>query len=107
MGFKRITMRTALPVALMIGATAAGAAPAPEPLIITKHSDSMLTLSQSGAPQPESAVDDAITRFGRAMGQAIQAQEQAVEAACKSVQRPKPGSAAVYTWGARCSYQRY
>jgi len=107
MGFKRITMRTALPVALMIGATAAGAAPAPEPLIITKHSDSMLTLSQSGAPQPESPVDDAIARFGRAMGQAIQAQEQAVEAACKSVQRPKPGSAAVYAWGARCSYQRY
>lgn len=107
MGFKRMTMRTGLPVALMIGATAAGAAPAAEPLIITKHSEPMLTLTRSGVAQPESPIDDAISRFGRAMGQAIQAQEQAVEAACKSVQRPKPGSAAVYAWGERCSYQRY
>jgi hypothetical protein len=96
-----------LVAALVASGAAAEAAPASEPLIITKQSDSLLTVTPSGAAQPDNSVDGVIERFGRVLGQAIRAQDQAVETACKSVQRPKPGSAAVYAWGERCGYQRY
>ena len=107
MRFKRIATRAAMAAALVASGTAVEAAPASEPLIITKQSDSLLTVTPSGDAQPDNSVDGVIERFGRVLGQAIRAQDQAVEAACKSVQRPKPGSAEVYAWGARCNYQRY
>jgi hypothetical protein len=52
-------------------------------------------------------MDDAMNRFGQAIGRAIEAEQQAVQAACKSAERPKPGTPAAYDWRARCSYQRY
>lgn len=107
MRFKRIAMRTALAVALAAGGAATEAAPASEPLIITKQSESLLKVTSPGTTKPDGSIDNAIERFGRVLGQAIRTQDEAVEAACKSAQRPKPGTPAVYDWGARCSYQRY
>ena len=105
MGFKRNIVRMACGGVLLL--TGAAAFAAPEPLIITKLPEQELLVTRSAAAEQRRSVDDAMHRFGQAIGHAIEVQQQAIEAACKSAERPKPGTPAAYDWRARCSYQRY
>jgi hypothetical protein len=105
MGFGRNIVRIACGGALLLTGTASLAAP--EPLIITKLPEQELLLTRSAAAEQRPSMDDAMNRFGQAIGRAIEAEQQAVQAACKSAERPKPGTPAAYDWRARCSYQRY
>jgi hypothetical protein len=105
MGFGRNIVRIACGSALLLTGTASLAAP--EPLIITKLPEQELLLTRSAAAEQRPSMDDAMNRFGEAIGRAIEAEQQAVHAACKSAERPKPGTLAAYNWRARCSYQRY
>jgi hypothetical protein len=117
MGFERNFACAALAAASMLGASPAAAAQSNELLIITPVPDTASGLVDSAEPmlkvvrtraesdqQPN--FEQAMQRLGRAMGQAIRAEQQEMETACKASVRPKPGSAEVYAWGARCSYDR-
>ena len=105
MGFKRNVVRAACGSVLLLAGTASVAAP--EPLIITKLPQQELLVTRSAAAEQRPSIDDAMDRFGQAIGHAIEVQQQAIENACRSSEHPKPGTAAAYEWRARCSYQRY
>ena len=118
MGFKR-NIAAALAAALIVGVSpaAAAAAPSVEPLVITKLPDPEQALVTTGEPalkvvrtgagaDEQPSFDQAMQSFGRAVDRAIRLEQQAMKAACKASTPPKPGSAEVYAWGARCSYDR-
>lgn len=105
MGFKRNIVRAACGGVLLLTGTVTIAAP--EPLIITKLPEQELLVTRSPVTDQHPSLEDAMHGFGRAIGHAIQVEQQAIEAACKSAERPKAGTAAAYDWRARCSYQRY
>lgn len=117
MGFKRKIASAALAALSMAVATPAAAAESREPLIITPVPDAASGLVDSAEPMlqvvltraesgQQPSFEQAMQRLGHAMGQAIRAEQQEMESACKASVRPKPGSAEVYAWGARCSYDR-
>ena len=113
MGFERRLIRGLLSAALLAGAAPVGAK---EPLIITQMPDAepgfvrtgeaKLVVTRSVPSDPTASIDNAVDSFGRAIGQAISAEQQAIQAACKSAEVPKPGTPAAYQWRARCSYVR-
>jgi hypothetical protein len=105
MGFERKMMRGVLCAVLLLTGTAAVAAP--EPLIITKLPAQELVVTQSALVEQGSSMDEAIQKLGQSLGQAITLERQAIQTACASARRPKPGTPAAYDWRARCSYQRY
>jgi hypothetical protein len=93
----------------MLLACAAPCAAAPaEPLIVTPLGEPKLTLTKvRSGDDPESGVDDAVESFGRVIGQARLAEQQAIEAKCRST-RPAPDSAADrFAWAANCQYIRH
>jgi hypothetical protein len=106
MGFKREILRAAYGSVLLLSASVAAAQP-PEPLIISKLPEQELVVTRSALAEQRPSIDDAMDRFGEAIGQAIEVEQQAIKAACKSTQNRKPGTPAAYDWRARCSYQRY
>jgi hypothetical protein len=116
MGFKR-KIAAAVAAALMAGVSPAAAAPSAEPLVITRLPDPEQALVRTAEPTltvvrtaanvgDQPSFDQAMQSFGRAVDRAIRAEQQAMMAACKASTPPKPGSAQVYAWGARCSYDR-
>ena len=118
MGFERKAIRAMLSAVLLSSAAAAGAATVKEPLIVTRLADPdhgiesrvestlQIVRTRADVDKPDS-LDQAMDSFGRAIGQAITLEQQAIQSACNSAERPKPGTAAAYDWRARCSYQRY
>lgn len=106
MGFERKMVRAALCGALLLSGTAALAAPAPEPLIITRLPEQELLVTRSDAAQQGPSIDDAMERLTQAIGQALRADQQATQSACKSSEPPKPGTPQMFDWRARCSYVR-
>jgi hypothetical protein len=116
MRFKRKVILAMLAAALLLSAAPAVAAPAPEPLIVTKLPDPdpgfvptrepKLVVTRSRGDPDENSLDGAMASLGQAIGQMIKVEQQAIESACKSGEPPKPGTADLYTWRARCSYQR-
>jgi hypothetical protein len=116
MGFERRLIRGLLSAALLAGAAPAGAQAEKEPLIITPLPDAeagfvqtgeaKLVVTRSAASEETPSIDDAMASFGRAIGQAIGVEQQAIQAACKSAEAPESGTPAAYEWRARCSYVR-
>lgn len=118
MGFERKVFRAAFSAVLMLSPATLAAAPAPEPLIITKNADpdsgfvaapeANLTVVRTRAGGSDApTLEEAMETFGRAVGQAIRVEQQAMEAACRSTPRPKAGSSEVYAWQSRCNYNRH
>jgi hypothetical protein len=116
MGFERRLMPGFVSTALLLAAAPVGAHEAKEPLIITQIPDAepgfvrageaKLVITRSAASDETPSIDDAMASFGRAIGQAIGIEQQAIQAACKSGEAPKAGTPAAYEWRARCSYVR-
>jgi hypothetical protein len=115
MGFER-TILSAMISAALLSSASAHAAGAKEPLIITKASnaDAIVLASNDGAKMSlaraetseAGSIDQAINDFARAVGDAIRAEQEATEAACKASNPPKANTAAAFHWRARCSYVR-
>jgi hypothetical protein len=105
MGFERNIVRVACGSLLLLAGTASVGAP--EPLIITKLPEQELLVTRSAAAEQRPSIDEAMDRFGQAIGDALEAEQDAIQRACRSAERPKAGTAAAYEWRARCSYQRY
>jgi hypothetical protein len=105
-----------LSAALALSAAPVDARSAKEPLIITPLPDAeagfvqtgeaKLVVTRSAASEETPSIDDAMASFGRAIGQAIGVEQQAIQAACKSAEAPESGTPAAYEWRARCSYVR-
>lgn len=78
----------------------------PDPGLVAAHEPQLkLTKLHSGDDQ-ESAIDEAIQSFGRAIGQAALDDRQAVEARCRSNQAA--GSTTDrFAWAATCRYSRH
>jgi|SRR3954470_8686523 hypothetical protein len=108
MGYKRNIGRDVFAVALLLGTAEPAVAQPREPLIVTALGEPKLTLTKiRSGDDPESAVDDAIENFGRVIGQARLAEQQAIEAKCRST-RPAPDSATDrFAWAANCRYSRH
>ena len=108
MGFKRKAIPAAMSAALALTAAGAGAAQAPEPLVITRLPERELIVTKAGSPASDQApsIEDAMESFGRAIGQAIRVEQQAVQSACRTSELPKAGTPRAYDWRARCSYIR-
>ena len=117
MGFERKIGRMVVGLSLLVaGAGASGASP--EPSVIMRMPDRAAnfvplpepslardTASDQlyGNPSPEQALQE----FGREIGQAVQAQQQMIEATCRSPQGPAVSAAARWAWQANCSYRRH
>lgn len=116
MGFERTILSAMISAATLAPMVPAHAAGANEPLIITKASDggALLLASNAGAnmsvtrveTSESSSVDQAINNFSSAVAEALRADQQAIQTACKASKPPNPGTAAAWEWGARCSYVR-
>lgn len=116
MGFERRLACGMLSAALALSAAPVDARSAKEPLIITPLPDAeagfvqtgeaKLVVTRSAASDETPSIDDAMASFGRAIGQAIGVEQQAIQAACKSAEAPESGTPAAYEWRARCSYVR-
>lgn len=116
MGFERRLACGMLSAALALSAAPVDARSAKEPLIITplpdaeqgfvRTGEAKLVVTRSAASEETPSIDDAMASFGRAIGQAIGVEQQAIQAACKSAEAPESGTPAAYEWRARCSYVR-
>lgn len=78
---------------------AANFIPLPEPDLARDTASDQLY----GNPSP----DQALAEFGRAIGQAVQRQQQAIETRCKSAQVATASATARWAWEANCSYHRH
>lgn len=117
MGFERKVIRAAFSAALMVSPASLAAAGAPEPLIITRQADpdpgfvpareAELTVVRTRGSDDKPTIEQAMEGLGRAIGQAIQAEQQTIEAACKSAPAERPGSVEAYAWQSRCNYNRH
>jgi hypothetical protein len=107
MGIGRKIVPATLFAALLQSASATTAASAREPLIITSAGEPRLIVTESQTDSEQASFDDKIESLSRAVGQVLQAEQQATESACRSAAAPKAGTAEVYAWRARCSYQRH
>jgi hypothetical protein len=106
MGFKWNIGQAALGLALLVGVAAADAAPSREPLVETRLQDPedhlIVTSSSSGEP----TLNDRIALFAQALGDATAAQEQVMQAQCKSAAAVPAGGPARLAWEANCRYRR-
>lgn len=106
---------------LLCGAMLAAAGPVAgasrEPLIVTPIHEPDLGIVAAGEPRlqltvlrgtddQQSAIDEAIESFGRAIGQAARADQQAMEAKCRSSQAAAISAAERLAWATNCGYRR-
>ena len=117
MGFERKIGRTVVGLSLLVaGAGAIGASPEPSVVLpLPDHAANFVPLPEPslardtasdqlyGNPSPEQALQE----FGLAIGHAVEAQQQAIEARCKSPHGPTAGASVRWAWQANCSYQRH
>ena len=116
MGFERKILSAMISAALVAPTAPVQAAGAKEPLIITKATDggTMLLASNAGTSTSivhveavgSDSLDQALNGFASAVAEALRADQEATQAACKASKPPKPGTAAAWQWGARCTYVR-
>lgn len=107
MGFGRNIIRSALQAALLLCAVPVAAAPAPEPLIVSKPAGAELLVTRSNGDSSENSLNLAMENLSRAIDERLKAEQEATESACRSGEAPKSGTPELYTWRARCSYQRH
>lgn len=117
MGFERKIGRLVVGLALLVaGAGAIGASPDTSTVLrLPDHAANFVPLPEPdlardtasdqlyGNPSPDQALQD----FSRAVGQAVQAQQQVIEATCRSPQGPAASASARWAWQANCRYQRH
>ena len=117
MGFERKIGRIVVGLALLAAGAEALAAP-PEPTMVLRlpdHAANFVPLPEPNlAPDTASdqlygnpSPDEALQEFGRAVGQAVQAQQQLIEATCRAPQAPTASASARWAWQANCRYQRH
>jgi hypothetical protein len=117
MGFERKIGRMVVGLSLLVAGTgaigassepstvlrlpdrAASFVPLPEPNLASDTASDQLY----GNPSPEQALQE----FGRAIGQAVQAQQQVIEAKCRSAQAAAASTTARWAWQANCGYHRH
>jgi len=117
MGFERKTGRILVGLTLLVAGTGAiGASPEPSMVLrLPDHAANFVPL-----PEPDLARDTAsdqlydnpsqeaaLQEFGRAIGQAVQAQQQVIETRCRSQQAATASAASRWAWQANCSYHRH
>jgi hypothetical protein len=119
MGYRKDIAQALCATALLCaGGPLQSAQPQREPLVVTELSDPepvppvsprpKLTLTRlAGADQGELAVDRAIEDLGRALNDALAAQQQATEARCRSGQPEGSSSVDRFDWAAHCRYRRH
>jgi hypothetical protein len=100
-GYGRTISRACFAAALTLG-TAAGAA---EPLTVTRLPDSEKGLLVSTAF--DSAPEAAVNEFSRAVSDAVQAQQKALQANCQGSLKEATSVTARWAWEVRCRYKRY
>jgi hypothetical protein len=103
MGFKRTIAGVAIGMLLLC--RAAGAATPAEPLIVTAQTDPNLILLPAQTDLPERSLE-AADSFGRAVAEAMQTQQRAIEQACRSTAAAHASGTNRWNWQANCSYQR-
>jgi hypothetical protein len=106
----------AIGASLLLCAVATQAAPAPEPLVVTRLADPDPNYvppaepksrgKRSRADEAQPVLDEAMLAFGRAIGQAALAQRQVMQARCSA--GPPSGASDVerLAWEASCRYSR-
>jgi hypothetical protein len=105
-GFERNIRRSALAVAVALGASGADAASA-GPRLVAARPDPNLILLTAQAEQPgEQPLDQATERFRLAIVDALESDQRAVEEACRSRPAADTNSSARFAWEARCLYRR-
>ncbi|MFL6761198.1 MAG: hypothetical protein ACJ8EH_01540 [Sphingomicrobium sp.] len=113
MGFERKVVRMAVAAVLSLGAAPAVAGS--EPLIVTKLADpadanylpAASGLRSAGGSRYEDPVDQAVEDFSRAIGQAVVADKQAVQARCRTGPPANASTADRWAWAAGCHYARH
>jgi hypothetical protein len=105
-GFGRKIARVGAGIVLLLSAAVVAAEPA-EPLTVTRLGDSESKLLISAASDHIGAPDGDTDEFGRAISEAVRAQQQSIEARCQSTSRPTGSIAVRWAWEARCRYRRY
>lgn len=105
-GFGRKIARSGAGIALLLSAAAGAAEPA-EPLTVTKLGDPETKLLISTASDNVGVPDGDTDEFGRAVSEAVRAQQQSVGARCQSMDRLTGSIAVRWAWEARCRYRRY
>lgn len=114
MGLKRKFGRAASGLVLLLGTVSAVSAPA-EPLLVTPPSDfgpnllapreselNQMWASDGQVPGEDQAIED----FSRAISEAVQLQNQLIEANCRSTRAIPSDGPGRLAWEANCRYQR-
>src|SRR5690242_20397163 len=96
--------RTIAALALMLSSSAGATEPV-EPLTVTRLPDGEKLLVTSAAS--DSTPENDTGQFGRAVSDAVRAQQQSTQANCQSVPTVSSPIAARWAWEARCRYKRY
>jgi hypothetical protein len=60
-----------------------------------------------GTADGDLALNEAMESFGAAVAHAIRLDQQAIEAACKSIEAVRGRSARISAWQANCRYRRH
>ena len=117
MGFERKIGRMVVGLSLLVaGAGAIGASPEPATVLrLPDHAANFVPLPEPSLARDTASdelygnpsTEQALQEFGRAIGQAVQVQQQVIEAACRSPQGPTASASARWAWQANCSYQRH
>jgi hypothetical protein len=105
MGFVRKTWATMTCALLLTGGMPAAAEP-PEPLIVTRLADPdpNFVERRRRKDDDDAIVDAAMADFGRALGQALLAQQQLIDQRCKATAASPADRMA---WEAACRYARH
>jgi hypothetical protein len=117
MGFERRLACGMLSAALALSAAPVDARSAKEPLIITPLPDAeagfvqtgeaKLVVTRSAASEETPSIDDAMASFGRAIGQAISAEQRAMEEKCRASREVPDSATNRFAWAANCRYSRH
>ena len=116
MGMMRHFGWSAISASLLLCPVATQAAPAPEPLVVTRlaHPDPNYVPpaepksrgKRSRAEEPQPVLDEAMLAFGRAIGQAALAQRQLMQARCGTGAPSDARAVERLEWEASCRYSR-
>lgn len=115
---RRIGQVAVASIALLAGVTGVEAKSAPEPLIVTRLPDpdpnfvplpeaKLRALPSSDRLDGDSNLDQAMQNLGRTIGQAVQMEQQAALARCKSAIPSGLPDQQRWAWEANCSYRRH
>ena len=106
MGYLRTIARSGAPLALVLSAAVSAAEPA-EPLTVTRLPDAEKLMLVSAASDNVGQPDGDTGEFSRAVSEAVRAQQQAIQANCRTAPTKNSSVAVRWAWEAHCRYKRY